>query len=117
MKKILAFVLAAIMLLSLAACGNKDGGTSTPNGDSATGETADLLPRKDITSDVTVPDDFKIGMICLHDENSTYDNNFIKALKSVQKGMGLKDEQVLIVPNIGEDNSCYDAAVDLAKKG
>ena len=61
MKKILAFVLAAIMLLSLAACGNKDGGTSTPNGDSATGETADLLPRKDITSDVTVPDDFKIG--------------------------------------------------------
>ena len=117
MKKILAFVLAAIMLLSLAACGNKDGGTSTPNGDSATGETADLLPRKDVTSDVTVPDDFKIGMICLHDENSTYDNNFIKALKSVQKGLGLKDEQVLIVPNIGEDNSCYDAAVDLAKKG
>ena len=117
MKKILAFVLAAIMLLSLAACGSKDSDTSNPNGDSATGETADLLPRKDITSDVTVPDDFKIGMICLHDENSTYDNNFIKALKSVQKGMGLKDEQVIIVPNIGEDNSCYDAAVDLAKKG
>ena len=29
--------------------------------------------------------------------------------------MGLKDEQVIIVSNIGEDNSCYDAAVDLAK--
>lgn len=110
MKKILAIVLAAIMVLSLAACG----GTAT-TGDDKKGETADLMPRKEITTTVTVPDDFKIGMICLHDENSTYDNNFIQALKSVQKGMGLKDEQVIIVSNIGEDNSCYDAAVDLAK--
>ena len=110
MKKILAIVLAAIMVLSLAACG----GTAT-TGDDKKGETADLMPREEITTTVTVPDDFKIGMICLHDENSTYDNNFIQALKSVQKGMGLKDEQVIIVSNIGEDNSCYDAAVDLAK--
>ena len=115
MKKILAFVLAAVMLLSLAACGGKTNTDTSGSGDAATGETADLLPRKDITSSVTVPEDFKIGMICLHDENSTYDNNFIQGLKAVQKGMNLKDEQVIIVPNIGEDNSCYDAAVDLAK--
>ena len=115
MKKILAFVLAAVMLLSLAACGGNTDTDTSGSGDAATGETADLLPRKDITSSVTVPEDFKIGMICLHDENSTYDNNFIQGLKAVQKGMNLKDEQVIIVPNIGEDNSCYDAAVDLAK--
>ena len=115
MKKILAFVLAAVMLLSLAACGGKTDTDTSGSGDAATGETADLLPRKDITSSVTVPEDFKIGMICLHDENSTYDNNFIQGLKAVQKGLNLKDEQVIIVPNIGEDNSCYDAAVDLAK--
>ena len=68
-----------------------------------------------MTPSVEIPADFKIGMICLHDENSTYDNNFIQALRQVQKDLGLSDDQVVIVTNIGEDSSCYDAAVDLAK--
>ena len=97
------------MVLSLAACS-----TGTTDNDKK-GVSDDILPRKEITTTVQVPDDFKIGMICLHDENSTYDNNFIQALKSAQKGMGLKDEQVVIVTGIGEDSKCYDTAVDLAK--
>ena len=97
------------MVLSLAACS-----TGTADNDKK-GVSDDILPRKEITTTVQIPDDFKIGMICLHDENSTYDNNFIQALKSVQKGMGLKDEQVVIVTGIGEDSKCYDTAVDLAK--
>ena len=109
MKKLLAIVLAALMVLSLAACS-----TGTTDNDRK-GVSDDILPRKEITTTVQVPDDFKIGMICLHDENSTYDNNFIQALKSAQKGMGLKDEQVVIVTGIGEDSKCYDTAVDLAK--
>ena len=109
MKKLLAIVLAALMVLSLAACS-----TGTADNDKK-GVSDDILPRKEITTTVQIPDDFKIGMICLHDENSTYDNNFIQALKSVQKGMGLKDEQVVIVTGIGEDSKCYDTAVDLAK--
>lgn len=112
MKKILAIALAVLMVLSLAACGNSNPGGTTPT---KKGESADILPRNAVSSDVKIPDDFKIGMICLHDENSTYDNNFIAALKSVKEGLGLKDEQVIIVTGIGEDNSCYDAAVDLAK--
>ena len=76
---------------------------------------ADVLPRNTMTPSVEIPADFKIGMICLHDENSTYDNNFIQALRQVQKDLGLSDDQVVIVTNIGEDSSCYDAAVDLAK--
>ena len=76
---------------------------------------ADVLPRNAMTPSVEIPADFKIGMICLHDENSTYDNNFIQALRQVQKDLGLSDDQVVIVTNIGEDSSCYDAAVDLAK--
>ena len=107
MKKILAIVLALVMVLALAACG----GTQT---NARKGMSEDLLPRKAVSTTVQIPDDFKIGLICLHDENSTYDNNFIQALKSVKEGLGLKDEQVVIVPNIGEDNSCYDTAVDLA---
>ena len=110
MKKLLAILLAGLLTVGcLAGCGKDSGKTAKK------GEGAEILPRQEIKSDVTVPDDFKIGMICLHDENSTYDNNFIQALKSVQKGMGLKDDQVVIVTGIGEDSKCYDTAVDLAK--
>ena len=112
MKKILAFLLAAMMVLAFAACGEDNGGTTTPE---VKGMSADVLPRNAMTPTVEIPADFKIGMICLHDENSTYDNNFIQALRQVQKDLGLSDDQVVIVTNIGEDSSCYDAAVDLAK--
>ena len=114
MKKILALLLAAMMVLAFAACGGDNGGTPTPTPD-VKGMSADVLPRNAVTPTTQIPDDFKIGMICLHDENSTYDNNFIQALRQVQKDLGLSDEQVIIVNNIGEDSSCYDAAVDLAK--
>ena len=114
MKKILAFLLAAMMVLAFAACGEDNGGTPTPTPD-VKGMSADVLPRNAMTPSVEIPADFKIGMICLHDENSTYDNNFIQALRQVQKDLGLSDDQVDIVTNIGEDSSCYDAAVDLAK--
>ena len=114
MKKILALLLAAMMVLAFAACGGDDGGTPTPTPD-VKGMSADVLPRNAVTPTTQIPDDFKIGMICLHDENSTYDNNFIQALRQVQKDLGLSDDQVIIVNNIGEDSSCYDAAVDLAK--
>ena len=114
MKKILAFLLAAMMVLAFAACGEDNGGTPTPT-PHVKGMSADVLPRNAMTPSVEIPADFKIGMICLHDENSTYDNNFIQALRQVQKDLGLSDDQVVIVTNIGEDSSCYDAAVDLAK--
>ena len=114
MKKILAFLLAAMMVLAFAACGEDNGGTPTPTPD-VKGMSADVLPRNAMTPTTEIPADFKIGMICLHDENSTYDNNFIQALRQVQKDLGLSDDQVVIVTNIGEDSSCYDAAVDLAK--
>ena len=114
MKKILAFLLAAMMVLAFAACGEDNGGAPPPPPD-VKGMSADVLPRNAMTPSVEIPADFKIGMICLHDENSTYDNNFIQALRQVQKDLGLSDDQVVIVTNIGEDSSCYDAAVDLAK--
>lgn len=113
MKKITAMLLCLAMLFAFAGCGSKNTGSDSSNAKKGVSE--DILPRLEVTSEVTVPDDFKIGMICLHDENSTYDNNFIQALKSVQKGLGLKDEQVIIVTGIGEDNNCYNTAVDLAK--
>lgn len=111
MKKIVALLLCLAMLFAFAGCGN------TNDDAQKKGVSEDILPRLSISSDVKIPDDFKIGMICLHDENSTYDNNFLQGLKAVKEGLKLSDDQVIIVTNIGEDNSCYDTAVDLAKKG
>ena len=96
MKKILALLLAVVMVAAFASCGDKKTGDD---------------------KDDTKAADFKIGLICLHDENSTYDNNFIQALKSVQKELNLTDDQVLIKTNIGEDDSCYTAAAELVDKG
>lgn len=62
-------------------------------------------------------DEFKIGLICLHDENSTYDKNFIDALKATQAKYGLTDEQVLIVTGVPEGNTCYEEAAKLADAG
>lgn len=113
LKKVLAVLMAVALIVTVfAACGKKDDGKTPAE---KKGMSADLLPRQEIKTDVKIPAEFKIGLICLHDENSTYDKNFIDSLKSAAKGMGLTDEQVVIVTNIGEDKKCYDAAVDLAK--
>ena len=61
--------------------------------------------------------DFKLGVICLHDEDSTYDLNFINGVKEAQKALGLTDEQVIIKRNIPESNACYEAARDLVDEG
>ena len=61
--------------------------------------------------------DFKIGVICLHDETSTYDLNFINALEGAQKALGLSDDQVIIIKNVPEGNECLDAAKDLVDQG
>ena len=61
--------------------------------------------------------DFKIGVICLHDETSTYDLNFINAIEGAQKALGLSDDQVIIIKNVPEGNECLDAAKDLVEQG
>ena len=60
------------------------------------------------------PADFKVGFITLHDENSTYDLNFINAAKEACEALGVPYE---IKTNIPEGQECYDAAADLADSG
>ena len=47
----------------------------------------------------------KVGFICLHDENSTYDKNFIDAAKAACKNAGLSEDQYIIKTNIPEARS------------
>ena len=90
MKKILAILMAIAMVFSFAACGTKkDGGNDTEK-------------------------KLKVGFIFLHDENSTYDNNFMTGAEEACKKMGV---EIIKKTNIPEQNACYDAAADLVDKG
>ena len=62
----------------------------------------------------------KIGLICLHDDKSTYDANFINAFKEAAKDLGAEKallEDSCILTGVNEDQACLDAAKDLVKKG
>ena len=108
-KKVLVLLLAVVMVVGvLASC------TGTTVEKSAM--TEDILPRKEVEK-FTVADDFKIGVICLHDENSTYDLNFINGINSVKETLGLKDEQVIVKTGIDEGPVCKTTADDLVSQG
>ena len=110
MKKVLAVMLAAIMLFALAACGGNGGSDGKGMSESPIADVA-------LNIDYEVPADFKIGFMCLHDEKSTYDLNFINAVDKIQEALGLSDEQVILKIGVDETNACYDAAKDLVNQG
>lgn len=60
-------------------------------------------------------DTFKIGLICLHDESSTYDKNFIDSMYRALEELGLEKTQLELVTGIGEDETCYQKASELAQ--
>ena len=95
MKKITALLLALVMVFALCACGNDD---NKPAGDDA-------------------DDALKVGFIFLHDENSTYDLNFMNAAKEACANLGLSEDQYIFKTNIDETQECFDAACELADAG
>ena len=107
--KVLAILLAFAMVFAFAACGGK-----TENTDDVTAANDDATEAQ-VDTDALA--NIKFGLICLHDENSTYDNNFIMAAKEVQEKLGLSDDQVLIKTNVPESADCKEAAADLAEQG
>ena len=109
-KKILSLCLVVLMAVAVfASC-------TDMNSDEAK-LTESPLPEVELTKDFEVPADFKIGFILLHDEASTYDLNFINAVKKVQAALGLTDDQIIYKKGIPESNACYEAACDLADAG
>ena len=88
MKKLIALLLAAAMLLCFAGCGTKD----TNSGSDAS--------------------ELKVGFIFLHDEQSTYDKNFMDAAKAACEEMNVGYVQKTQIP---ESKDCYDAAVELVE--
>ena len=85
MKKILSLLLAVVMVMGLLAV-------------SAAAETSDV----------------KVGFIFLHDENSTYDLNFMNAAKEACEKLGV---EYIMKTNVPEGSECQEAAEDLADSG
>lgn len=100
--KILAILMALALVFSFAACGGKDDG----NKDSSTN-----APASDVTKSAS---ELTVGFIFLHDENSTYDLNFINAAEAACKAAGAK---IIKKTNVPENSSCYEAAADLVDSG
>ena len=89
--KLLALCLALVMVVGcFAACG----GGKTEEGKAE------------------APAAVKVGFIFLHDEQSTYDKNFMDAAKAACEEMGVEYAQKTQIP---ESKDCYDAAVELVE--
>ena len=70
------------------------------------------------TTTAKADDTFKAGLICLHDENSTYDLNFINAFKEACEARGLVEgETYFITTNIPEGQECYEEAMNMVDRG
>ena len=114
LKKVLAIVLVVAVLatvgIALTACN-----------DDEKKEEIVLPPYEKLEnpdySGLQIPADFKVGFIFLHDENSTYDKNFIDAANAATAALGLTQEQVLFKNNIAESEACYNAARELVDAG
>ncbi|MGM9593373.1 MAG: BMP family ABC transporter substrate-binding protein [Candidatus Onthomonas sp.] len=119
MKKLLALILALVMSLSLVACGgSSEPAAEKPAEEPAAEEPAAEEPAEETPAEETAaPTDVKIGLICVHDENSGYDAAHIDGLKTAVAELGLDESALVIKYNIPEDETCYDTAVDLAEEG
>ena len=100
MKKFLALILALVMALSLVACGGGNN-NETPDDNNGGDEAAKV----------------KVGFITLHDENSTYDLNFINGAKEAIANLGLTEDDYILKTNVPEGQECYEAAVDMVDAG
>lgn len=69
------------------------------------------------TADNEAAANIKVGFIFLHDENSTYDLNFIKAADEACKALGIKEENKIFKTNVPEGQECFEAAEDLVDQG
>ena len=100
MKKILAIVLALVLVLSMAAMAEVSVNT-----------TADEF---ELTGDPTA---IKVGVILIGDENEGYTYAHMLGIQAAAEVLGMSSDQILWKYSVGEDASCFDAAADLADAG
>ena len=110
MKKLLAILLAVAMLFSFAACSEETAEDKVLSID----EVELTVPAK---IEAVKKEDLKVGFIFLHDQNSTYDKNFIDAANAACEALGIKEDQVVMKTGIPEGEECYTTAKELVNAG
>lgn len=110
MKKKLLGLLVGVAIMGgiLAGCGSS--GSSTEAETSASTE----AEAEAEGTEGTALSELKAGFIFLHDENSTYDLNFMNAAKAACEKLGV---EMVSKTNIPEGQECYEAACELADAG
>lgn len=120
MKKFLGiFLTVALTASMLVGCGAKadepanTDAAATEETTEATEETAEATEEAATEAKASL-EGVKAGFIFLHDENSTYDLNFMNAAKAACEALGV---EYLTKTNIPEGQECYEAACELADAG
>ena len=111
MKKFVALLLALAMVFALCACGNSNSAAPKQDDAAESSQPTDNASENQSAADLSA---LKVGFIFLHDENSTYDLNFMNAAKEACETLGVES---VFKTNIPEDQSCYEAAAELADAG
>ena len=114
MKKLVAVILTLVLALSVAACAAP--ATEEPATTEGT-EAPATTEGTEATTEGTEAPAIKVGFIMLHDENSTYDLNFINAAKEACATLGIPEENYVIKTNVPEGQECYNTAAELADAG
>ena len=106
------------MAMSLVACssGSSSKETTAASAEGAAETTAQAAGESAAETAAQAADakEVKVGFIFLHDENSTYDRNFMDAAKAACEAQGVEYMQKTGIP---ESNECYEAAADLIDHG
>ena len=112
MKKLIALLLAVVMCLGLAACGSSSAGSTAAEAEKPAESASE--PEQPAAQEEEKAPAVKAGFIFLHDENSTYDLNFINAAKEACAQLGIEP---ILKTGIPEGQECYEAAAELVDEG
>ena len=107
MKKIIALLMAMVLVLGLTACGNN---AAAPDAPAADAPAADAP-----AADAPAAGDFKVGAIYINSKNDTAGYTFAhhNGITTAMKELGLDvDTQLVIVDEVPEDKEQVLAAVD-----
>lgn len=109
----LTVALTASMLVGCGAKADEPANTDAAATEETTEETAEATEEAATEAKASL-EGVKAGFIFLHDENSTYDLNFMNAAKAACEALGV---EYLTKTNIPEGQECYEAACELADAG
>ncbi len=114
-KKVLSLLAVMALTVSvLAGCGSSAADTTEAEATTEATAEAETTAEAAETETAAATEGLKAGFIFLHDENSTYDLNFLNAAKAACEKLGV---ECVIKTNIPEGQECYEAACELADAG